>query len=91
AGDPLDVQREWWAHQKKDRYKKACVLVLQAHVKDEPCQQAYVQDKKNQATEHLEAQELAARTVLPTLSDAPSAPLSPTWDWEGLTDNPDPW
>ncbi|GCC41957.1 hypothetical protein chiPu_0025626 [Chiloscyllium punctatum] len=31
--DPLDVQREWWARQKKDRYEKACVLVLQAHVR----------------------------------------------------------
>ncbi|GCC43725.1 hypothetical protein chiPu_0027842 [Chiloscyllium punctatum] len=28
--DPLDAQREWWVRQKRDRYEKACVLVLQA-------------------------------------------------------------
>ncbi|GCC43573.1 hypothetical protein chiPu_0027427, partial [Chiloscyllium punctatum] len=87
--DPLDVQRECWARQKKDRYVKACVLVLQAHVRLAGKVQLYVQDKKKQTTEHLEAQALAAHTVLPTLSDAPSAPPSPTWDWEGLTDNLD--
>ncbi|GCC40948.1 hypothetical protein chiPu_0024580 [Chiloscyllium punctatum] len=85
----MDVQREWWARQKKDRYEKACVLVLQAHVRLAGKVQLSVQDKKKQPTEHLEAQALAARTVLPTLSDAPSAPPSPTWDWEGLTDNVD--
>ncbi|GCC48311.1 hypothetical protein chiPu_0032277, partial [Chiloscyllium punctatum] len=31
--DPLDAQREWWVRQKRDRYEKACVLVLQAHVR----------------------------------------------------------
>ncbi|GCC33858.1 hypothetical protein chiPu_0012329 [Chiloscyllium punctatum] len=88
--DLLDVQCEWWARQKKDRYKKACVLVLQAHVRLAGKVQLYVQDKKKLATEHQEAQAFAARTVLPTLSNVPSAPPSPTWDWEGLTDNPDP-
>ncbi|GCC38907.1 hypothetical protein chiPu_0022995 [Chiloscyllium punctatum] len=87
--DPLDVQCEWWARQKKDRYEKACVQVLQAHVRLVGKVQLYVQDKKKQATDHLEAQALAVRTVLLTLSDAPSALPSPTWDWEGLTDNPD--
>ncbi|GCC47440.1 hypothetical protein chiPu_0031669 [Chiloscyllium punctatum] len=45
--------------------------------------QLYVQDKQKQASEHLEAQTLANRTILPTLSEPPSAPPSPTWDWRG--------
>ncbi|GCC49111.1 hypothetical protein chiPu_0033673 [Chiloscyllium punctatum] len=89
--DPLDAQREWWVRQKRDRYEKACVLVLQAHVRPASKVQLYVQDKQKQASEHLEAQALANRMILTTLSEPPSAPPSPTWDWEGLVDNTGPW
>ncbi|GCC41034.1 hypothetical protein chiPu_0025456 [Chiloscyllium punctatum] len=82
--DPLDAQREWWVHQKRDRYEKACILVLQAHVRLASEVQLYVQDKQKQASEHIEAQALANRMILLTLSEPPSAPPSPTWDWEGL-------
>ncbi|GCC43102.1 hypothetical protein chiPu_0027282 [Chiloscyllium punctatum] len=57
--DPLDAQQEWWVHQKRDRYEKACVLVLQAYVRLANKVQLYVQDKQKQASEHIEAQALA--------------------------------
>ncbi|GCC44640.1 hypothetical protein chiPu_0028689, partial [Chiloscyllium punctatum] len=88
--DPLDAQREWWVRQKRDRHEKACVLVLQAHVRLASKVQLYVQDKQKQASEHLKAQVLANRTILPILFEPPSAPPSPTWDWEGLMDNTGP-
>ncbi|GCC40842.1 hypothetical protein chiPu_0024706, partial [Chiloscyllium punctatum] len=88
--DPLDAQWEWWAHQKRDRCEKACILVLQAHVRLASKVQIHVQDKQKQASEHLEAQALANRTILPTLSEPPSALPSPTWDWEELVDNTGP-
>ncbi|GCC46485.1 hypothetical protein chiPu_0030446, partial [Chiloscyllium punctatum] len=88
--DPLDAQQEWWVHQKRDRYEKACILVLQAHVRLASKVQLYVQDKQKQTSEHIEAQALANRTILPTLSEPPCAPPSPTWDWEGLVDNTGP-
>ncbi|GCC17231.1 hypothetical protein chiPu_0017494 [Chiloscyllium punctatum] len=50
--DLLDAQREWWIHQKRDRYEKACILVLQAHVRLASKVQLYVQDKQKQASEH---------------------------------------
>ncbi|GCC46542.1 hypothetical protein chiPu_0031020, partial [Chiloscyllium punctatum] len=45
--DLLDVQHEWWVRQKKDRYEKACILVLQAHVRFAGKVQLDVQDKKS--------------------------------------------
>ncbi|GCC47161.1 hypothetical protein chiPu_0031278 [Chiloscyllium punctatum] len=44
--DPLDAQREWWFRQKKDIYEKACILVLQAHVRIASKVQLYMQDKQ---------------------------------------------
>ncbi|GCC39762.1 hypothetical protein chiPu_0023872 [Chiloscyllium punctatum] len=88
--DPLDAQQEWWVRQKRDRKEKACILVLQAHVRLADKVQLYVQDKQKQASEHLEVQALANCTILLTLSEPLSAPPSPSWDWEVLVDNTSP-